>query len=64
MINHRSIRRAAGWSVTKTAAMADVSPGLVRIFEMDPEEVKDVSKRLALLKLYDGLKLCGSSCSA
>ena len=54
---YRSTRRAAGWSITKAAAMADVSPGLARIFEIDPDEVQDVRKRLALMRVYEGLRV-------
>jgi hypothetical protein len=52
------IRRSAGWSVTKAAAFAEVSPTTLRIFEIDPSEVQNPKKRAASMRLYRGLCVC------
>jgi hypothetical protein len=57
-MNHQAIRRACGWSITKTAAVADVGPGLVRIYELDPSAVKDERKREGLRRVYAALRVC------
>jgi predicted transcriptional regulator len=50
----RSMRRRIGISKARTARLAGVSVPLVRLYEIDPEEVKDSQKRAALDRTYDG----------
>lgn len=52
----RELRQAVGLSLAKTAALADVSEPTARIFEIDPEQVRDVRKREALQRVYDGFR--------
>jgi hypothetical protein len=54
----RAVRQALGWSLSKTAAVANVSPALARIFEISPAEVKDREKRRALRRVYQALRVC------
>lgn len=51
----REIRQAAGLSLAKVAARADVSEPTARIFEIDPNAVKDVRKRESLGRVYGEL---------
>lgn len=48
----KEIRRAAGVSLDKIAARADVSGPTARIYEIDPGAVKDDRKRAALAREY------------
>jgi hypothetical protein len=62
-MNNRTVRRACGWSLAKTAALAGVGPTSIRIFEIDPNEVKDRAKRRRLRILYSALRVCVGVCS-
>lgn len=57
-MSYRAIRLACGWSMTRTAAVAGVGPSSVRIFEIDPSELKDPGKRRALRAVYFALRTC------
>jgi hypothetical protein len=45
-------RKSRNW----VAAVANVSPQTVRIFEISPDQVRDADKRQALEELYDKLR--------
>lgn len=48
----KEIRLAAGLSLDKLAARADVSGPTARIYELDPRAVKNERKRAALARTY------------
>ena len=48
----KEIRRAVGLSLQKLAARADVSGPTARVYELDPQAVKDERKRAALAREY------------
>jgi hypothetical protein len=52
----KEIRLAAGLSLDKVAARADVSGPTARIYEIDPKAVKDARKRDALARTYAALE--------
>jgi hypothetical protein len=56
MENPRAARLAAGWPQHKLAAVAGVSPGLVRLYEANPSAVADAAKRAALDQTYEELR--------
>ncbi len=53
-MTHKEKRQAAGLSLTKTAAGANVAEATVRLFEADPRSVGDRSRR-KLVEFYAGL---------
>ena len=50
------VRLRAHKSRNWVAAVANVSPQTVRIFEISPDQVRDADKRHALEELYDKLR--------
>ena len=54
--SNREVREIAGWSLARVAVFADVGPVLARIYEISPAEVKDLSKRRSLERVYDALR--------
>ena len=48
----REVRRAVGKSLAKAAALADVSEPTARVYEINPDEVKDGKKRESLDRVY------------
>lgn len=48
----KEIRRAAGLSLDKVAALADVSGPTARIYEIEPTAIKDDRKREQLARTY------------
>jgi lysyl-tRNA synthetase class I len=53
------VRLRVGKSRNWVAACANVSPQLVRIYEIDPNQVRDAAKRRALEKVYAQLDANG-----
>lgn len=51
----KEIRRAVGLSLEKLAARANVCGPTARIYEIDPQAVKDERKRAALAREYASL---------
>jgi DNA-binding XRE family transcriptional regulator len=52
----REIRERAGRSQWDVALRAGVSAPTLRLFEADPEAVRDVRKREALARVYEQLR--------
>lgn len=52
----KQARERAGKSRNWVAAVADVSPQLVRVYEIAPHEVRDADKRQALDAVYAKLR--------
>lgn len=51
----KEIRLAAGLSLEKVAARANVSGPTARIYELDPQAIKDERKRASLAREYAAL---------
>lgn len=51
----KKIRRAAGLSLEKVAARANVSGPTARIYELDPQAIRDERKRASLAREYASL---------
>jgi transcriptional regulator with XRE-family HTH domain len=50
------IRRAAGWSQEKTAVECGVSSPTVRVYEANPDAIKDEAKKASLDRTYAMLR--------
>jgi hypothetical protein len=57
----RKVRQAAGVSLAKTAARADVSEPTARVYELDPNAVRDTRKRESLDRVYASLRELASA---
>ena len=59
-LTHKQLRRAVGWSLERTAAMAGVSPHSARIFEVNPNAVQEAT-RAKLEATYAKLSASGAA---
>lgn len=56
MSEREQVRKRAGVSRDRAAVLAGVSYPTARLYEADPDEVKDLNKRTALDRVYDGFR--------
>lgn len=52
-LTRRARREAIGVSLDKAAVLAGVSAPTAKVFELDPDAVKDPRKRASLHRVYD-----------